>query len=85
MAIREISTMQLKKCYRKGCQIIASHMDETPKDQFSNIEDHAVLTYFGDVFQEVLGLPLKRDIDFYINMMPGTAPMSKTPYRMSTL
>jgi hypothetical protein len=31
-----------------------------------------------------LGLPPKRDIDFSINLMPGVAPVSKTPYRMST-
>ena len=50
VAIREISTMQLKKCYKKGCQIFASHMDEAPKDKVSNIEDHVVLKDFEDVF-----------------------------------
>ena len=29
-------------------------------------------------------LPTKRDIDFTIELVPGAAPMSKTPYRMST-
>ena len=33
---------------------------------------------------EILGLPPKRDIDFTIELVPGVAPMSKTPYRMST-
>ena len=32
-AIREISAMQLKKCYRKGCQLFAAHVEETPKDK----------------------------------------------------
>jgi hypothetical protein len=76
--------MQLKKCYRKGCQIFAAHMEEAPKDKVPNIEDHAVLKYFEDVFKEIPGLPPKRDIDFSINLMPGAAPVSKTPYRMST-
>jgi hypothetical protein len=31
----------------------------------------------------VPGLPPKRDIDFSINLMPGAAPVSKAPYRMS--
>jgi hypothetical protein len=44
--VREISATQLKKCYRKGCQIFASHMDEAPKDKVSNIEDHVVLKDF---------------------------------------
>jgi hypothetical protein len=43
-----------------------------------------VLIEFKDVFQEVPGLPPKRDIDFSINLMPGVAPISKSPYRMST-
>jgi hypothetical protein len=50
VAIREISTMQLKKCYRKGCQIFEAHMDEAPKDKVLNIEDHVVLKHFEDVF-----------------------------------
>ena len=62
--IREISAMQLKKCYRKGCQLFAAHVEEESKDEVSNIEDHAILKYFEDVFQEVPGLPPKRDIDF---------------------
>jgi hypothetical protein len=84
VAIREISVMQLKKCYRKGCQIFASHMEEASKDKVPNLEDHVVLKYFEDVFREVLGLLLKRDINFSINLMPRAAPVSKTPYRMST-
>jgi hypothetical protein len=84
VAIREISAMQLKKCYRKGCQLFAAHVEEASKDEVSKIEYHALLKYFEDVFQEVPGLPPKRDIDFSINLMPGAAPVSKNPYRMST-
>jgi hypothetical protein len=81
----EISTMLMKKCYRKGCQIFASHMEEEPKDKVPNIEDHAVLKEFEDVSKNIPGLSLKRDIDFSINMMPGATPVSKTPYKISTL
>jgi hypothetical protein len=59
-------------------------MEETPKDKVPNLEYHAILEYFEDVFKEVPGLPPKRDIDFSIDLMPGAAPVSKTPYRMST-
>jgi hypothetical protein len=84
VTIREISAMQLKRCYRKGCQIIVSHMEETPKDKVSKIEDYAVLKEFEDVFKEIPRLIHKRDIDFSINLMPGEAPVSKTLYNMST-
>jgi len=33
---------------------------------------------------EIPGLPPKRDIDFTIELVLGAAPVSKTPYRMST-
>jgi hypothetical protein len=76
--------MQLKKCYRKGCQLFVAHMEESPKDKVLNMEDHSVLKYFEDVFKEIPGLPPKRDIDFSINLMPGASPVSKTPYKIST-
>jgi hypothetical protein len=84
VAIREISAMQLKKCYRKGYQLFASHVEETPKDKVSGIKDHAVLNEFENVFQKVLGLPPKRNIDFSVNLIPRATPVSKAPYRMST-
>ena len=44
-----------------------------------------MLQEFKDVFpDEIPGLPPKRDIDFTIGLVPGAAPVSKAPYRMST-
>jgi hypothetical protein len=82
-AIREISATQLKKCYRKSCQLFAAHVEEESKDEIPKIGDHAVLKEFEDVFHEVPRLPMKRDIDFSINLMLGAAPVSKDPYKMS--
>ena len=49
------------------------------------LENFHVLLEFKDVFpDEILGLPPKRDIDFTIELIPGSVPVSKTPYRMST-
>jgi hypothetical protein len=40
---------------------------------------------FPDVFPEVLpGMPPDRDIEFVIELKPGTTPIYKTPYRMAT-
>jgi hypothetical protein len=85
MAVREISAMQLMKCYRKGYQLFAVWGEEAFRDVVSNLQDHEVLKEFKDVFQEAPRLPPKRDIDFSINLMPGSAPVSKAPYRMSML
>jgi hypothetical protein len=83
VVVREISAMQLKKCYMKGGQLFVSHVEEASKDEVSNIGYHVVLIEFEDVFQEVPRLPLKRDIDFSINLMSRAAPVSKAPYIMS--
>jgi hypothetical protein len=43
VTIREVSTLQLKKSYRKGCQVFATCMEEAPKDKVSNIKYCTVL------------------------------------------
>jgi hypothetical protein len=84
ISIREISTLQLKKCFRKGCQLYAAHVEESDNTKGPSLEDFSILQEFEDVFQEILGLPPRREIDFSIDLVPGVAPVSKTPYRMST-
>jgi hypothetical protein len=59
-------------------------VEEASKDEVSKIGYHAALKEFEYVFQEVPRLPLKRDIDFFVNLMPGATSLSKDPYRMST-
>jgi hypothetical protein len=45
-----------------------------------------VVNEFPDVFpKELLGMPPDRDIEFVFELMPGTAPIYKTLYRMDTL
>ena len=59
-------------------------MEEAENDT-PRLEDFHVLQEFRDVFpDEIPGLPPKRDIDFTIEIVPGAAPVSKAPYRMST-
>jgi hypothetical protein len=50
-----------------------------------SLEYYLVLKEFEDVFEELLGLPPKRDIDFSIDLILGDAPVSNTPYRMRML
>jgi hypothetical protein len=47
------------------------------------LEDIKVLNEYPDVFPDDLpGMPLDRDIEFSIELLPGTAPISKRSYRM---
>ena len=76
--------MQMKKLCRKGYQLYATHILEVIEDKTPRLEDYQLLQEFRDVFpDEIPGLPPKRDIDFTIELVPGAAPVSKAPYRMS--
>jgi hypothetical protein len=51
---------------------ITSHLDEIP-----------VVCEYPNVFpDELAGMPPDRDVEFVIELQPGTAPISKRPYRM---
>nr|CAD1823573.1 unnamed protein product [Ananas comosus var. bracteatus] len=48
------------------------------------IEDIPVVREFGDVFPaELPGRPPDREIEFVVDLVPGTTPISKAPYRMA--
>jgi hypothetical protein len=58
-------------------RIVLNHLDAA-----SNIDIRTV-SEFLDVFpEELLGMPLDREIEFVIELVPGTAPIFKRPYRM---
>jgi hypothetical protein len=85
VSVRQISTLQMKKYCRKGCPLYAIQVSKTIEGDKLNLEDHPTLKEYRDVFlEEVLGLPLRRDIDFSIELAPGVVPVSRKPYRMST-
>jgi hypothetical protein len=48
------------------------------------MEDLRVVCEYPDVFPDELpGMPPERDVEFIIDLLPGTAPIAKRPYRMS--
>jgi hypothetical protein len=47
------------------------------------LEDIKIVCEYPDIFLEELpGMPPDRDVEFSIELLPGTAPISKRPYRM---
>ena len=47
-------------------------------------DDIPVVREFLDVFPEdLLGITIDREIEFSIDLLPGTSPISKAPYRMA--
>ncbi|WVZ94352.1 hypothetical protein U9M48_040252 [Paspalum notatum var. saurae] len=60
---------------------MVSTVNATELDEIKKIH---VVCDFPDVFPEELpGLPPDRDVEFRIDLVPGTAPVSKRPYRMA--
>jgi hypothetical protein len=48
------------------------------------IEDIRVLCEYPDIFpDDLLGIPPECDIEFLIDLLSGTVPVAKRPYRMS--
>jgi hypothetical protein len=48
------------------------------------VEGISVVEEFMDVFpEELLGMPLEKEVEFYIDPLPSTAPIAKRPYRMA--
>jgi hypothetical protein len=83
--IRDTSSLQLKSLFMKGFQLYATHVEDSSKCKSPSIEEFPMLQEFVDVFKEILRLPPKRGIYFYIDLMPRDNRISKTPYRMGTL
>ena len=49
----------------------------------NTLADILIVQDLEDVFCNISGLPPKREIDFCIEVIPGTLPISKTPYQMA--
>jgi hypothetical protein len=46
-----------------------------------SLEDIKVVCDYPDVFPDELpGMPPDREVEFVIDLLPGTAPISKRPY-----
>ena len=72
----------LARCLlQKHCKGYLAHVVDTRNSEV-RLEDVPVVRDFLDVFPDDLpGLPPKREIDFLIDLVPGTAPISLPPYR----
>ncbi|GJS29115.1 putative reverse transcriptase domain-containing protein [Tanacetum coccineum] len=82
-----ISCTKTQKYLLKGCPIFLSHVTTKKvedKSEEKQLEDVTIVRYFPDVFPEdLLGLPLTRQVEFQIDLVPGVAPVARAPYRLA--
>ena len=80
-----MTTMKASKRLRKSYKGYLAYSIEV-RDSDSRLKDTLVVREFPDVFPEDLpSIPPDREIDFQIELTPGTEPISKEPYRMAPL
>ena len=78
-----INAMTSLKMLRKGCQGYLEFVVDR-RQEGTRLEDIPIVKEFPDVFlDDILGLPLDRAIEFVIELIPGTEPISIPPYRMT--
>ena len=70
---------------RKGCEAYFAFVIDS-KVLEKKVESLPIVCEILDVFpEELLGLPPIREIEFGIELVPGTTPISIAPYRMAPI
>ncbi|CAA7014569.1 unnamed protein product [Microthlaspi erraticum] len=78
-----ISAIQAEQLLERGCEAYLATISMSESGAGVVMGDIEVVQDFEDVFQSLKGLPPSRSDPFTIELEPGTAPISKTPYRMA--
>ena len=77
------NAMTALKMLRKGCQHYLAFVVDR-RQEGTRLEDIPIFKEFLDVFpDDISGLPPDRAIEFVIELIPGTEPISIPPYRMA--
>jgi hypothetical protein len=85
VSLRFISSLQLWKNMHKGCKLYAI-LALNEKGVAEGLEHLLVVREFADIFPEELpGMPSERELEFTIDLKPGTELIARMPHRMSTL
>ena len=78
-----ISSMQARRFIRKGCETFLALILDSKRGQV-DVEKIPVVMEFLDVFPEELPcIPLEIEVELSIEIVLGTTPMSRAPYRMA--
>ncbi|GKF90404.1 hypothetical protein Tco_0274105, partial [Tanacetum coccineum] len=82
-----ISYFKTQEYMLKGCPVFLAHVttnEVEDKSKKKRLEDVPIVQDFPEVFPEDLpGLPLTRQVEFQIDLVPGAAPVARAPYRLA--
>ncbi|GKD52744.1 reverse transcriptase domain-containing protein [Tanacetum coccineum] len=78
-----ISCIKSERYISRGCQVFVAQLMEKKSDE-KRLEDIPLVREFPEVFSEDLpGLPLVRQVEFQIDLIPGATPVARAPYRLA--
>ncbi|KAA3461275.1 DNA/RNA polymerases superfamily protein [Gossypium australe] len=77
-----ISVLKAQRYVKKGSEAYFAYVIDSKVSE-KEVESVPIVCEFSDVFPELPGLPPIREVEFGINLLPGTAPISIAPYRMA--
>ncbi|XP_076890289.1 uncharacterized protein LOC143541324 [Bidens hawaiensis] len=76
------SKIKASRCLGKGCLAFMAFVTKEPEPR--KLEELLVVSEFKDVFpSELLGIPPNREVEFKIDLVPGTSPIAKSPSRLA--
>ncbi|GJZ68699.1 putative reverse transcriptase domain-containing protein [Tanacetum coccineum] len=81
--LKVVSCIKARKYIERGCHLFVAHVTEKePKEK--RLNDVPIIRDFPEVFPDDLpGLPLPRQVEFRIELVPGAAPVARAPYRLA--
>ena len=80
-----ISAMEAQCFLRKGCDAFLALILDSKREQV-NLENILTIREFPDVFpEELLEVPPEREVNLSIEVVQGTTPISRAPYRMAPI
>ena len=79
-----VSALRANSLLRKWCQGFLAYLVSNENEV--SLEDIPVMRGFSNVFPyDLLDLPPEREVEFTIDLLPRTNPISKVPYRMAPI
>ena len=80
-----ISTIVAQRMLHEGCQSYLAYVVETGNEG-TLVDEIPVVREFSDVFpDDIARLPPDREVEFIIDFIPGTEPISIPPYKMASI
>nr|GEU77681.1 putative reverse transcriptase domain-containing protein [Tanacetum cinerariifolium] len=81
--LKIVSCIKARKYIENGCKLFLAQVTKQGSKE-KRLEDVPVIRDFPKVFlDELPGLPPPSQVELYIDLIPGAAPVARTPYRLA--